>query len=397
MRHGMTILEVLFAIMITAVGLLGAVAVFPVASQMARKGRINDMVTEGSESAAHKFDAQGMRRLDQWVALVDNTANNSQPVAVGGAALQSSPLFWKTSFCIDPRFTASNIGAHAVTEQNWTRFPAFPNAGTFSPRMQRLTLANGMGGIMGKFQADLAFTIEDEPIYTRPGEESMVAGQSNADPALQQYTGSALSSPGKRQDSNKLSWMATVCPKMDLVTGRPDGGYVVSIVTYYPRIVGPTRDFSIPISPPFTEDAWPDNEYTVSIAGSNFFSNGFGGGEVRLHADYAEKLNVKTGSWVMLAGNQGAKPDANGKPTELVQIFKWYRVSDVGELDTQVINGTSYAVRDVTLIGPDWDMQDVMPFGGAAAPVGNGVPDDVEVTIVPGVVNVIDRTVRLEL
>ena len=66
-RGGMTILEVLFAIMITTIGLLGAIAVFPVASQMAKKGRLNDEIAVCADAAVHRFDAQYMRRPDRWI------------------------------------------------------------------------------------------------------------------------------------------------------------------------------------------------------------------------------------------------------------------------------------------------------------------------------------------
>ena len=75
----MTILEVLFAIMITTVGLLGAIAVFPVASEYARKGRINDEVTVCADAAGHKVDAMGMRRPERW--LTTATLGRSPKVA----------------------------------------------------------------------------------------------------------------------------------------------------------------------------------------------------------------------------------------------------------------------------------------------------------------------------
>ncbi len=419
-RNGMTILEVLFAIMIVAVGLLGAIAVFPVASEAAKRGRINDMVTVSSDAVSHKFDAMHMRRPDHWIAFVDGTATNQQAIQVPGETVTASPVFWKTSFCIDPRFTAQNIGAHAQTEQNWTYFPAYPKASPLSPRMQRLTLKGTTALIngyiypvglnsppMGKFHADLAFGIEDELAYERPGVQSIGdgSGTSNADPAFQLYSpiktaGGTL--PGKREDHGKLSWMATLCPKMDRFGGSLGTEYVLSVVTFYersPRLI--TRDFTVP-------QTLPDNEWTVSIAGADFDSQGFGGGEVRMHSATEAKLDLKSGQWVMLAGNVGAKPIQTGTdpqgnpiytPTELAQVYRWYRVSDVDDLDTATINGTQFYVRYVTLVGADWDMQDVLPFNGASAPPssGDGVLDDVEVTVMPSVVNVAERTVRLEL
>src|SRR5262245_1523452 len=60
--RGVTILEVLFSIMLTTVGLLGAIALFPVASARARKARLNDAVAVSASSAVHMFDTMGMRR-----------------------------------------------------------------------------------------------------------------------------------------------------------------------------------------------------------------------------------------------------------------------------------------------------------------------------------------------
>src|SRR5262245_10263391 len=65
-RRGVSILEVLFAIMVTSIGLLGAIALFPVASSQARKAKINDEVANIGRSAVHTFDAMGMRRPDWW-------------------------------------------------------------------------------------------------------------------------------------------------------------------------------------------------------------------------------------------------------------------------------------------------------------------------------------------
>src|SRR5262245_31082042 len=71
-RRGMSILEILFAILVTSVGLLGAIALFPVASAQARKARINDATAAAGRSAVHTFDALGMRRWERWVGYSTN-------------------------------------------------------------------------------------------------------------------------------------------------------------------------------------------------------------------------------------------------------------------------------------------------------------------------------------
>src|SRR5438045_1785791 len=93
-RRGVTIIEVLFSILITSVGLLGAIALFPVASAQANKAKQNDAVAACGREAFHMFDTMGMRRpTDRWYAW--NPANSVYDVVT-----------WqqRESYCIDSRF-----------------------------------------------------------------------------------------------------------------------------------------------------------------------------------------------------------------------------------------------------------------------------------------------------
>src|ERR1044072_289059 len=93
-RPGVTILEVLFAILVTTVGLLGAVALFPVASAYARKARINDAAAYGGMTAFHEFDTRGMRRPDMWVGW--NNSNNKWTTVQSLAELNEADFDWRT-------------------------------------------------------------------------------------------------------------------------------------------------------------------------------------------------------------------------------------------------------------------------------------------------------------
>ena len=430
-RAGMTILEVLFAIMITTVGLLGAIAVFPVASEYARKGRLNDELAVCAESAAHTMDARGMRRPDHWITW-RFINGNWQMVSGPGMIIPGE------SYCLDPRFltfpqpgepvgnltATGNPSPPAVPtygESVW--FPAFPrsiiysgpndpnNNGPGSPRMQRITLCAGsrtnnppygpdtfsLSSIMGRFQADYTFSFLDHLTFERPGVQKRLTGNDNASPAFQIYTpindanNPGTIYPGRREDDGKLSWLATLVPKIDRWNATLEDKYILSVVVFYgrsPNLVIP--NFSQPLTRPV-------NEWGATIFGSNFYSSGYGGGEVTISADNADKLKMRAGDWVMLSGNVMARNPNNGNPIT-VPTYKWYRVSDADEepRGPVTINNNTYYQRDVTLVGPDWDLQDVLPFN-MGAPGGDGFPDDVDVTIVPGIVAVFDRTVRLEM
>lgn len=438
-RAGMTILEVLFAIMITTVGLLGAIAVFPVASEYARKGRLNDELTVCAESATHTMDARGMRRPDRWITyryvngtpyLVPGTRG---PVALQGGGVIPAGINPGESYCLDPRFTAANLNSansNLPYCQQDTWFPAFtyrpapqvsgPNdpdnfalGNPGAPRMQRITLVNGTAGgaapfaplflPMQRFQADYFFSFDDHLTYERPGVQKGLTGNDNASPAFQIYTpikdaNTGTTYPGKREDDGKLSWIATLVPKIDRWNGTFDDKFVLSIVVFYGR--GPSDQLTIDFNQALTR---PVNEWTATILGRNnnnvsdFHSSGLGGGEVTisinaLDPNANDKLKMRAGDWVMLSGHARYA----GGPTR--PTFKWYRISDADEDPrTTTVNGTNYIQRDVTLVGPDWDLQDVLPFDtNTGLPNPDGLPDDVEVTIVPHIVAVFDRTVRLE-
>ena len=419
-RSGMTIMEVMFAIMITTIGLLGAVSVFPVASEMARKGRLNDEVTICADTAVHKFDAQGMRRPDRWVRYVYNSSTGFYSLFNGAVPGES--------YCIDPRMYAQNLVPNTNMAPNnvpspipsdplVTIFPTFPHQvipnaivypnGVSPPRMARLTMwNNSFFSPMGRFQSDFTFSFEDQLAYERPGvQKGAIARNDNALPAFQLYSPIATANgilPGKREDDGKLSWMATLVPKIDQFTGSPDDKYVLSTVIFYGR------------SPSLTyNSAGPYNEWTAVILGksianqniSDFHGNGFGGGEVTITANSADMLRMRAGDWVMLAGYIRGPIDggsmATPKPYTVRKMFKWYRITDADE--DPYPNGNVYQ-RDVTLVGPDWDPANVLPVyieSTTGNVVSDAVPDnfvdDVEVFIVPNVVAVFDRTVRLEM
>src|SRR5687768_16617309 len=67
LARGVSILEVLFAILITSIGLMGAIAVFPAAMSQARRGQQADATAIAGLKCLHDFDAMGMRRPDRWL------------------------------------------------------------------------------------------------------------------------------------------------------------------------------------------------------------------------------------------------------------------------------------------------------------------------------------------
>jgi hypothetical protein len=251
-----TLLEVLFAITVASVGLLGAIAVFPLALAQARKGRLADTTSAGAQAAVAKFHAESMRRPDHWLYYFDDFNNNVHGTAffpAAGGVTGSSPV--ATAFCIDPRFFEQNRIANANDGSLWSYFPAVPDGNSFNSgtnpnnatywgRMPRLTLHSNnpdddgdgtpnppqnAASRMTFVQADQIFRLEDELLYKRPpykmGNDDWArypdgTTKGNEAPAEQLFTQvqTAAGPPptfiaGRRQEEGRLTWMATLSPR----------------------------------------------------------------------------------------------------------------------------------------------------------------------------------------
>jgi hypothetical protein len=304
MRRGVSLLEVLFAIGVVTIGLLGALALLPAAASQARKGRINDDVAVLAPRAVHEFDARGYRNVVNWMSW--NTVANDWR--------QHTPGFGE-SICIDPRFIAAN----ASTPIPAKIFPYVPPIGS-QVRMQRITLSRGDGVEMSKILADSIFSLDDDIASIRPDDASLAA---------QQRFDMLPSQPNvraRRLSEGHYSWMATLTPKVNRYTGSYDNDYVLTVVVFRDR----PADLSI-------NDAKHERVVDVTFPGG-----GYQGGEVLLSSATVD-LSVKSGDWIMLM----ARTRTGNFP-----VFRWYRVSDT---EAEPDAGQRY----VTLIGQDWDADPV--------------------------------------
>lgn len=393
-RRGVSILEVLFAILVTTVGLLGALAVLPVASTYARKGRTADAVAVAGHSAVHRVDTMGMRRPDMWVGWNQSWEQRASPPAPGPSfqSLTAIQTPNGTSLCIDPRFVAINSGS-AATANPASLFPYVPRTFATEPRMFRVGLTNGLpsslgGTLMTLGQANSIFVINDDISFERPGDRSMPAqglfrmvDHDNDGP-----TGTP-GIPRARQNGGHMSWIATLVPKHELYASiGPSGAvqndlYVLSVVVFYDR---PLVNFSI--DTPGT-DMRQYSERVVDVDFTEAGGLGYAGGEALLIwpidggtatlADLPaakEALKVRAGEWIMLAG---LVPHALGG---VIPIFKWYRVTEV-DSEPEFHTTEEHYELAVSLTGQDWDT------------ATNSEP---RAFIVSGVVGVYEKTVRLE-
>ncbi len=386
-RRGVTLVEVMFAIGIVAIGMLGVLLVVPLAGMRTTRGMIADRADRVGRNAIREFEIRSMGQSNMWTRLRPSTgtyvqypAQNPPP---GNAAIRSR------SFCIDPLFLATHYEIAAAESTNPPSqiefFPYYPitnDATEMQTRMQRISLRDEPGGTgMSLAQALEVFMAKDDLVFDLLPDP--------AAPPIQVFDPDA----NQRQFNGAYTWMATLTPMQDI---RIDGGtlaqntdqYLLSIVVFHQRDLSMTMQHDVP------SISGPDNERLVNIprvtssAQPGFSGAGYGGGEVCLETieritpgdstarHYVEDLTLRTGDWLMLS----AKVPSPGYD---IHFFRWYRV-----LAADAIEGTGPFTRNVSLQGSDWDR--------IVLAMQQNSDIITQATLMNNVVAVYEKTVRLE-
>lgn len=358
-RRGVSLIEVLFAIGVVAVGLLGVIAVIPVGMRQAGKADVTDRAARLGLNALEEFELRGYADPRRWRQLSTSTPPVAGPVVLAPGRSILPP---GQSYAIDPRFLALT-GNQSDPRSRWFPYTTFAT-GPAVLCMPRVTLSmtpSLTAGAMTAEQADAIFLGQDDLVFDLPKDKSL--------PPAQNYVAGS-----RREYEGTISWMATAAPRMDQ-SGQLQNLYILSIVVFH------RRDSALMM------DAV--NERVATIPADLFHSAGITsgdgvaptGGDVTIvqhpgSTNPAEDLEVKVGNWVMLARLlPPVRPATAGVP-----LFRWYRVISA-DPDSELNTATNLWQRDVTLEGPDW-------------PVSTNYPT--QVVIVSNVVAVYEKTIRLE-
>ena len=359
---GVSILEVLFAIMITSIGLMGVIAIFPAAMLQAKRGMQADAVSIAGLKNIHTFDAEGMRQPARWLQYS------------GGYSIVGVPDGTR-AFCIDPRFCAVNQHASA----NNVPYGTTPSV------LQRVNLWNGTPytpparpPAMQQLQADLVFGIEDDLAYDRFRDG--LGQRDNTLPAAAQFARDGSNNALKRESQGHLSWMATVSPKLErLETAITSGGntiptpedrFVLSTVIFYDRPPDLRANVGLLASEWALQVTFPSGSNPCSevrLTEPNSDPNLPSAAADRLN-ERVRRLNIRRDQWIMLLSYTQIQ-------TRIAPLCRWYRVIDADEVDD-----TNYTV-DLTLSGADWEST-----GGSP----------VFAVVFQGGVAVFEKTIKLE-
>jgi len=410
-QSAVTIVEVLFAIGIVIIGLMGIGGLIMISGTQLTQGLKADAMSNLGLNAVEEFDMRYMRNQNQ-LARYDLNNSTFMPFPTAG------------SYCIDPYYIAQQIEDN---NNNFAQFTSFPGlaASSANPNivvMPRVTLINasgivndptlydpstygaGVSHIMNKLQAQELFTSKDNLAMRwsdaatelpkqvwfddRPSPLAnsirMVDGIDNdydgiADEKDEAYVKRIGFGDMARLGATEYSWMATLTPHRSLMvhtsgtsagTDRTDQ-YLVSIVVFHNRVLNQNT----------TTREHQERMLRVTLRG-----NGFGGGEVRLHGSSSAALDLKHGDWIMLSAQSSMGPQ-----------FRWYKVTYIDDEVQQLTKNFFY--RDATLQGPDWNRAEWLPKS-ARCDCGKKIPLPPDcptyATFIPHVIGVFEKTIRME-
>jgi hypothetical protein len=328
-RHGVSLIEVMFAIGVIVIGVLGVMAVIPVAMHQVGEGNVADFSTRAGQNAMSTFESRGMNDPALWL--------DASSVLTPSMAVASTSFSSGTGYVIDPLFVSRNR-SQSNAALNSSYFPyalssateleritlrasldAHDAVGSTSPKLSTLNLYNRP---LRSAQADALFTYRDELVLAIP--------EVREEPPTQQYD-------AERQFEGSYSWLATLTP---IPGGTGSGYYTLSIVVFHNRDLRFFDDLNNNSSLDTTEPGL-GNERVVDV--DAFYGSGLGGGDVRLSAGTALDLDIQRGDWLMFMVN-----NSSGQP-----VYAWYRILDAESEPRYNTTDMNWEI-DATLAGPDW-------------------------------------------
>jgi len=296
-------IEVMLAIFVVVVGVLGVAPLLTAGGFQARQATIADRKSRVARAAVADFRVRGMANPRSWSAI--------------GDAIRTAPQ----AVCIDPR---------GVTRGMANTFPG----GSFAAPVPRINLRADPTGanatVMNQAMADEVFTSHDDLSIEFPADDLV--------PSQQIYATNG-GAPVRRMAERRFSWMATLSP----VYGAPHGTNPSSSnPTFFGDLNTDLYRLSVVVFHNRTFDAQSEQVTTVTFRGG-----GLGGGDVRISPPLNDPDNeTSEGNWLFLGRNTGYGGQR--------QMHGWYKIIAVS-------NDIQNNSRELTLEGRDWTPDPNLP------------------------------------
>lgn len=445
LRLGISLTEVLIALGILTVGLLGVASIFPVGSWYMQKASIADQGSAIAQSVMNDAVTRGMLNPNSWCVMIPTsrvatfgawntafqcdgkycpaptgiTSTFTRPfaAALGEAISQPGAAADRTmvnkqlgaAYVIDP------IGVAALAVPNGV-YPSNKFAYTFPASMNQLgsatsaTLYNAAWQSWGNSPVN-TWPIRRATIQQADGwqlspslADAMCKGNDDLAvdlpkrddrPAIQNWDTAIVNgtqTPMARQWAGDFSWMMTVVPTTtaarDGMASNPEGyDYQVSVVVFHKR--------ALPTAYATSNNEAANNSALERGVRAKVLTTGPNGGELLLER-FSQSNEViaespfsqlKTGNWIMLCGPHPNSSDSNPK-----FVLNWYQVLSIDKEGTGIQPSFDpNTQRVVTLRGTQWPWQPA-----TSLTVNSDLSNNLCVAICKGVVAVHTKTMRLE-
>lgn len=445
---GLTVVEVLFAMVIILVGLIGVAAMIPFAGRQAEDSYKITQAGAAGESALGVFNSSLIvrPRMDSpWLFISDQGTRN--PVAslnefyLNEFVSRSSPPNPSPStplqiailqnqvigmgFCIDPLFWGYQTNFVGSGNFAKTRFPFYNDfmptnydplgspASFSTPRLRRVSLFDPSSSFALPRWLRLPSAIQLATVSGGDLIQAKPEADKSAAPLRGEYvdgSGALLQSPTA---AASVSWIATLTPidetpviLPEMLAGASSSGpalapenFNLGVVVFSKRDV---RDLNLdPVAGIPATGEVPVSErlgFLNDVAGTpNHLSASWNAGsfDILIEADSKVDPKIKIGDWLMLSRNTSVEVEVTpplNPATDLAtrQRHKWYRVIGV--------SGDNAFPREVRVAGEPWywtkhERQIFIKYGVSTLPT---MPVTA-VTLLKNVLQVYERTVNLNM
>ncbi len=369
LRRAVTLIEVIFAIGVILIGMVGLLAVLPLAGSRARSSVALNTGTAIADAAFDQLIAGGFLNTGRLFR------------ADGGT------LAFNESICIDPvqviiatavtgNGYSKNVFPHYLPRHNPLLDPSLTGGGsvnwpTDQPRLVRVGMQHAGGRVFNLEEALKVTESQDDIPAERPKDRTQ-------NTYVRGYPGiSGGLSYGKRLATGEYSWIATLNPH----STRPQERFgLLSIVVFRTR----DRGFIFPSAAASNPQGNANRERLALVTAPQGFQGG-AGGVVTLVSNANTTSNLTANHWVLLSRTIPAVGAIPAHP-----VHRWYRVAGTdgdpvvttaGALGlTQADADTEVWQRRVLLDGSDWAFSTTHPTFA---------------TIADSVISVTERLVRI--
>lgn len=449
-HSGISLTEVLIAMGILTLGLLGVASVFPVGSYYMQKADVADRGSAIAQSVMNDIVARGMLNPSAWCVMtpsppgkVAGTANwqFSNPVIDGkycpakaaisatftrpfaealgeGLKQSSNPITisqqFGNAYVIDPMGVAAMATPNTAWNYNRVAYP-FPASAYLAPAMggyyqaagwnpwkaqgadqqtwpiRRATFQQANGWQMNSTMAAHYFRGSDDLAYDFPSRDDR--------PAMQNWDFDDTNKNGKadpgepavaRKWTGDYSWIVTVLPTTNAARNgmaRNPESFTYDVSV----VVFHKRGFAA--APAQTNAELTDGATHERVVNARILSTGLNGGEILLHKvkdgiTEGPYGQLKTGQWIMLCG-----PHPNSTDVEPRFVLNWYQVLSIDSESPGIPNYTldPTTERVIAVRGPQWPWQP-----GTNLTDYKQLSNTLCVGIFRGVVAVHSKTLRLQ-